>query len=93
MLLLMVGARPSSWSKTLRGSALALSSGIFGVVPLLGAVVFVACPIQKVLAYRAFHKTTGARAAAAVLLPVVFLGLCCAGINAVLLAVRIAEKT
>lgn len=74
----LLGVQPRPYPVTVRANALALGPYLLGLVPLCGLYVFPLWSlVLRVLALRSLHRTTGGRAAAAVLVPTLLLcGLC-----------------
>lgn len=83
--LLMLGAQPKSYAVSLRASALAMGPYLLGLVPLCGLYVFPLWSlVLRIIGLVHLHRTTGGKAAAAVLLPGVLL---CGGLVALYAAV------
>jgi hypothetical protein len=75
VLLLVLGARPRSFSVTVRASALSMGPYVVGLVPVCGMyVVPLWALVLRIIGLSTLHQTTGGKASAAVLLPPV---LCC----------------
>jgi len=73
---------------TFRGTALAMAPFLCGLVPLCGYYVFpIWWVVLKVFAYRAFHRTTGGKAAFGAIGPIATALLLCCGFYAVIFAV------
>ena len=80
LVLKLVGAQPQEWAVSYRATCLSMAPYIIGVVPICGAYVFpIWAVVLKVFAYRAFHRTTGGKAAAGALGAPLVLGCCCGG--------------
>lgn len=68
LVLRLVGVKPGSWEVTLRASMLCQAPSLLGIIPFCGPYVApIWTLILKVFAYQAFHRITGARAAAGAL--------------------------
>ncbi|MFO0599567.1 MAG: YIP1 family protein [Myxococcaceae bacterium] len=81
--LMLVGANPKSFTVTLRAHALSMGPYVLGLVPFCSLYVFpLWALVLRVIANMELHKTTGGRATAGVLLPIVVL--CGLGIAAYL---------
>jgi len=75
LMLKLVGVKTRGFEATLRGTCYSTAPMILGAIPLCGAYVYPVWQLVcRIFAYRGLHKTTGGRATAAVLLPLV---LCC----------------
>lgn len=74
--LMLVGANPRSYAVTVRAYALSMGCYVIGLVPICGLYVFpIWSIVLRIIGNMNLHKTTGGKAAAAVLLPlVVFCG-------------------
>jgi DNA-directed RNA polymerase subunit RPC12/RpoP len=72
--LMLLGAKPKSYTVTVRANALSMGPYLVGLVPFCGFYVFfIWALVLRVLALMHLHKTTGGKATAAVLVPVVLL--------------------
>jgi hypothetical protein len=75
LMLKLVGVKTRGFEATLRGTCYSTAPMILGAIPLCGAYVYPVWQLVcRIFAYRGLPKTTGGRATAAVLLPLV---LCC----------------
>ncbi|MDQ3265727.1 MAG: YIP1 family protein [Myxococcota bacterium] len=69
LVLKLVGARPRSFSVTLRASALSLAPSLVGLIPVCGLYVWpIWTVVLRIFAYRAFHQTTLGKAVLGALL-------------------------
>jgi len=85
--LMLLGAARGGFEATFRSYCYAMSPGIFGLIPGCGSYVFeIWRLVLSIFAYRSVHKTTGARATVAVLIPV---GLCCGGYLALVVGLQV----
>jgi hypothetical protein len=76
--LMLLGAKPKSYTVTVRANALSMGPYLVGLVPFCGFYVFFLWAlVLRIIAIMYLHKTTAGRATAAVLLPVVLL---CGGV-------------
>jgi hypothetical protein len=72
--LMLVGAQPRGFGVSVRASALAMGPYLVGLFPLCSFYVFPLWSlVLRIFAHKALHQTTGGRATAAVLLPLVVL--------------------
>lgn len=70
--LMVLGANPRSFTVTLRAHTLGTAPYLLGLVPICGLYIFyVWALVLRIIAHSQLHKTSGGKAAAAVLLPVV----------------------
>lgn len=76
--LMLLGANPKSFTVSLRASALSTGPYLVGLVPACSFYVFPLWSlVLRIFALKAFHQTTGGKATAAVLIPIVVL---CGGV-------------
>lgn len=72
--LMLVGARPKSYTVTVRANALSMGPYLVGLVPFCGFYVFFLWAlVLRIIANMHLHKTTAGKATAAVLVPVALL--------------------
>lgn len=82
--LMLVGANPKSYSVTIRAYSLSMGCYLIGLVPICGLYVFpIWSLVLRIIANMQLHKTSGGKAAAAVLLPMVVL---CGGFGTLYIA-------
>jgi hypothetical protein len=68
----VVGARPASWSVTMRAYALAMAPAVIGLVPYCSIYVIpIWSIVARVFGYRELHRTTTGKAAIAAVMPTV----------------------
>ncbi len=83
--LMLLGARPKSYSVTVRAYALSMGPYLLGLLPLCSLYVFpLWSVVLRIIANMSLHKTTAGKATAAVLLPIFLL---CGGLVAFYAAV------
>lgn len=83
--LMLLGARPKSYSVTVRASALSMGPYLLGLLPLCSFYVFpLWSVVLRIIANMHLHRTTAGKATAAVLVPVFLL---CGGLLAFYAAV------
>lgn len=72
--LLLLGAQPKGFNVSVRASALSMAPYLLGLVPICGLYVFpLWALVLRIVGLSALHRTSGGKAAVAVLLPVVLL--------------------
>lgn len=82
--LMLVGANPKSYSVTIRAYSLSMGCYLVGLVPICGLYVFpIWSLVLRIITNMQLHKTSGGKAAAAVLLPMVVL---CGGFGTLYIA-------
>jgi len=70
--LMGLGGNPKRFTVTLRAHTLGTAPYLLGLVPVCGLYVFyVWALVLRIIAHSQLHKTSGGKAAAAVLLPIV----------------------
>lgn len=83
--LMLMGARPKSYTVTVRAHALSMGPYLLGLLPFCSLYVFpLWSVVLRIIANMHLHKTTAGKATAAVLIPFLLL---CGGIVAIYLAV------
>lgn len=74
LMLKLLGADPKPYAVTVRGHALSMAPYVVGLVPVCGLYVYpIWAIVVRVFAYKHFHRITGGKAVAAILLPVAVL--------------------
>lgn len=72
--LMLLGANPRSYAVSVRAYSLSMGCYVVGLVPVCGLYVFpIWAIVLRIIALAGLHKTTGGKAAAAVLLPIAVL--------------------
>lgn len=83
--LMLLGAKPKSYTVTVRAHALTMGPYLLGLLPFCSLYVFpIWSIVLRIIAHLHLHKTTAGKATAAVLIPFALL---CGGIVAIYLAV------
>lgn len=83
--LVLLGAKPKSYTVTVRAHALSMGPSLLGLLPFCSLYVFpIWSIVLRIIAHLHLHKTTAGKATAAVLIPFALL---CGGVVAIYLAV------
>ncbi len=95
LMLKLLGVKPLGWEVSLRAHCLGMAPYLVGLVPVCGLYVApIWALVLRILAYKAFHKTTGGKAAGAVLIPIgAFVCLAVAGYAALFAMLMAVNQT
>ncbi|MCC6332991.1 MAG: YIP1 family protein [Myxococcales bacterium] len=93
LMLMLFGAQPRGYEVSVRANALAMAPALIGLVPICGIYVWpLWALVLRIIALAYLHKTTGGKAAAAVLVPAAVLCGLCGGAYALLFAAGMSQS-